>query len=285
MPFGNQMTWQCRDCRLTLEKRALVMGILNITPDSFSDGGQYHDPQSAISRALEMESQGADLIDIGGESTRPGAEPVTVAVELDRVIPVIRALKGRLRALISVDTMKAEVARRALAEGAHIVNDVSALTHDPAMPDVVKSFGAGVVLMHMKGEPRSMQTAPEYADVVAEISDYFTGRIQTLSCAGLDPMTIALDPGIGFGKTMDHNFQILANLGKFARLGRPVVLGPSRKRFIGDITDKEPGHRLAGTLAAVVCAVERGANIVRVHDVGEISDALRVLERIHLAAG
>lgn len=285
MTFTSPMLWRCRGFNMELEKRALVMGILNVTPDSFSDGGKFSDPRLAAERALEMESEGAGIIDIGGESTRPGAEPVPAETEAERVIPVIRALKGRLRSLISVDTMKAGVAERALAEGAHVVNDVSALTHDPDMPLVVKSFGAGVVLMHMKGEPRTMQAAPEYADVVAEISAYLAGRIQALSCAGLDPITFAVDPGIGFGKTTDHNFRLLANIGAFARLGRPVVLGPSRKRFIGDITGREPALRLAGTLAAVVCAVERGARVVRVHDVRETADALRVLERVNLAAG
>ena len=285
MTFGSPMLWRCRGIRMELDRRAVVMGILNVTPDSFSDGGKHLDPRLAVARALEMESDGAGIIDIGGESTRPGAEPVPAEIEAERVIPVIRALKGRLRAVISVDTMKACVAEQALAEGAHVVNDVSALTHDPAMPGVVKSFGAGVVLMHMKGEPRSMQAAPEYSDVIAEIASYLEGRIQALSSAGLDPVTLAVDPGIGFGKTTDHNFRLLANIGAFERLGRPVVLGPSRKRFIGDTTGRTPEFRLAGTLAAVVCAVERGARIVRVHDVRETADALRVLERIQMAAG
>ena len=272
------MLWRCRGIRMELDRRAVVMGILNVTPDSFSDGGKHLDPRLAVARALEMESDGAGIIDIGGESTRLGAEPVPAEIEAERVIPVIRALKGRLRAVISVDTMKACVAEQALAEGAHVVNDVSALTHDPAMPGVVKSFGAGVVLMHMKGEPRTMQADPRYDDVVGEVRDYLRGRAEAAMAAGVAQEKIWLDPGIGFGKTLDHNMALTAGLGALVDLGFPVLYAASRKRTIQaiDPTATLATDRLGGSLALALEGARRGSRMVRVHDVRETVQALKV---------
>lgn len=252
------------------------MGILNVTPDSFSDGGHYLDGNNAVAHGLQMAAEGADIIDIGGESTRPGALGVTVEDELERVIPVIEELAGKINAVISVDTMKATVAQRALEAGARIVNDVSALSHDPVMSDVVRESGAGVVLMHMLGSPRIMQDDPRYEDVVGEVTDYLRSRVEYLCGKGLDRNTLAVDPGIGFGKTVRHNLELLANLDMLGALGLPVVVGLSRKSFLGRLTGRGVEERLACSLAGLVFCILNGAHVMRVHDVRESWDAIRI---------
>lgn len=271
------MEWKCRDRVLRIDEGApLLMGILNVTPDSFSDGGRYLHTEEAVERGLQMLQDGADILDIGGESTRPGATEVSAEEEKARVIPVIRGIAARSRATLSVDTSKAEVARCAIEAGAHIVNDVSAMTRDPAMPGVARESGAGVVLMHMQGTPRSMQENPRYADVTAEVREYLRARVATLVAEGFDPQTLAVDPGIGFGKTVEHNVSLLANLAALRKTGRPVVIGLSRKRFLGHLTGREVNERLSASLAGLVFCVLNGAHILRVHDVRESRDAIRV---------
>ncbi len=271
------MEWQCRDRLMRVDGRPLVMGILNVTPDSFSDGGRFCTVERAVAHARRMVDDGAAIVDIGGESTRPGAEAVSEDEELARVIPVIEALAG-LPTVLSIDTMKARVAREAVAAGVHIVNDVSACTHDAAMPGVVAETGAGVILMHMCGTPRTMQVSPSYVDVVTQVRDYLAVRVAALTEAGVDRRAIAVDPGIGFGKTVEHNLALLANLDRLSDL--PVVVGLSRKRFLGAVTGREVDDRLVGSLAGLACAVLCGARIVRVHDVRESVDAAAIAARI-----
>jgi dihydropteroate synthase len=273
--------WQLGDRTLTIDRRPLVMGIVNVTPDSFSDGGSFLDPASALAHGQELVEHGADLVDVGGESTRPGAEPVSFSEELARVLPVVEGLAGRIAVPISVDTSKAEVARRCLQAGAEVINDVTALGGDAEMLEVVRAFGAGVVLMHMQGTPRTMQKGPQYEDVIAEVLAFLEERIAAVTSAGILRKRIALDPGIGFGKTGQHNLEILARLGEFQRLGRPVCLGVSRKAFIGKILERPLPERLAGSLAAILFAQARGAvQIVRVHDVRETRDAVNLFSAI-----
>lgn len=281
------ITWRCRDREIRIGARPLVMGIVNVTPDSFSDGGRYRTAGEAVRRGLEMAAQGADLVDVGGESTRPGAGAVSASEELARVIPVIRelarAFAGQPGApVISVDTRKAEVAAAALEAGAAIVNDVTALAGDPGMPAVAARYGAGVVLMHMRGEPATMQREPRYEDVVAEVGVYLSGRMAALLKAGLAPETMAFDPGIGFGKTADHNLRLVAGLARLAPPGRPVVLGVSRKQFIGGVTGcGVAADRLAGSLACAVWGATRGAHVWRVHDVKESVEAARMVAALN----
>jgi dihydropteroate synthase len=253
------------------------MGVLNTTPDSFSDGGAFLDPAAALSHAHVMAAEGADLIDIGGESTRPGAEPVAEDEELRRVMPVIEALGARAEVPVSVDTSKAGVARAALAAGATFVNDVTALRGDPDMAAVVAGAGADVCLMHMLGEPRTMQRDPRYDDVVAAVKAFLEERLSFAVAEGIPAERIWLDPGIGFGKTLAHNLELLRRLGEIVALGRPVVVGASRKRFLGALTGKPETDRVAGTVAANVIAYERGAHMFRVHDVAATRDALAVV--------
>lgn len=243
------------------------MGILNVTPDSFSDGGAYCGPEAAAARGAEMVAEGADIIDVGGESTRPSARPVPEAEELARVIPAVRALRERTDALISVDTMKASVARAALAAGADVVNDVSALRFDPDMAGVVAASGVPIVLMHMRGTPETMQSFPAYRDLFGEISSFLAERIEAARKAGIAADKIILDPGIGFGKTVEDNLALIDGLEFLEALDRPVLAGVSRKGFIGRTLGLEPGDRLEGSLAAGVICVARGAHILRVHDV------------------
>jgi dihydropteroate synthase len=252
------------------------MGILNVTPDSFSDGGRYPDADAAVAAARQMVADGADIVDVGGESTRPGAEGVNVDEEIRRVVPVIEALAAETDVVISVDTMKAPVADKAIACGAHIINDVTALTHDPAMVDVARDTGAGVVLMHMRGSPRTMQDDPHYDDVTEDIRQYLAARVEDAVDAGLNREALAIDPGIGFGKTAEHNVQLVAHLDRFTSLGRPVMVGLSRKRFVGMLTGAPVEGRLAGSLAGLSCSVLNGANVMRVHDVPESVQAARV---------
>jgi dihydropteroate synthase len=261
---------------LTKFARPAVMGVLNVTPDSFSDGGAFLEPAAAVAHAEQMVAEGADLVDVGGESTRPGAAPVDVAEELRRVIPVIEALASRGAAPISVDTSKAAVARAATGAGAVFVNDVTALRGDPDMAGVVADCGAELCLVHMLGEPRTMQDDPRYGDVVAEVAAFLEERLAFAVAAGIAEDRIWLDPGIGFGKTLEHNLELLRRLGEIVALGRPVVIGASRKRFLGAITGRPEPERIAGTVAANVLAFAQGAHMFRVHDVEATRDALLV---------
>jgi dihydropteroate synthase len=271
------MHWQCRQNRVALDGPPLMMGILNATPDSFSDGGSYLSVDAAVSRGRDMWHQGASIIDVGGESTRPGAEPVDEQTEMQRVLPVIEGLAAIPGLLISVDTTKASVAREALSAGACIVNDVSAMTGDPEMASVVRDSGAGVVLMHMRGTPRTMQDAPVYGAVVEEVTDWLAARLADACESGIASDAIVLDPGIGFGKTTEHNLMLIAQLDRLAALGRPVLAGMSRKRFIGELSDVAiASDRVAGSLAALTVAVMQGACILRVHDVAESRQAASV---------
>ena len=254
------------------------MGIVNVTPDSFSDGGRFLDPEAAIEHGRALLAEGADILDVGGESTRPGAPGVGAAEELERVLPVIEGVSGT-GARISIDTSKADVAERALAAGAEIVNDVTALS-DPRMAVVCSAAGAGLILMHMKGTPRTMQRDPTYDDVVAEVGDFLARRLEVALEGGVAAEAVWLDPGIGFGKTIDHNLDLIRGLGELRKLGRPIVLGASRKSFIGSISGRPVGERLGGSLAAAVLGAERGAAILRVHDVGPTREALMVAAAI-----
>ena len=255
------------------------MGIVNVTPDSFSDGGRFLPTDAAIARGLELVRQGADLLDIGGESTRPGSQPITLDEELQRVLPVITALAQQTTAVLSVDTSKADVASACLQAGAHLINDVTGLTGDPRMAEVARDLGAGVIVMHMQGAPATMQVAPHYDDVVTDLSRFFAERLQSLTAFGIPGEAIALDPGIGFGKTREHNIALLARLAEFATLGRPICLGVSRKGFLGKLLDRPLDQRLAGSLAAAAYALSQGAvQILRVHDVAETRDLVRVWE-------
>jgi dihydropteroate synthase len=251
------------------------MGVLNVTPDSFSDGGDFLESGAAVARARELAAEGADLIDIGGESTRPGAEPVGEEIELARVMPVIERLQKDALPL-SIDTSKAGVARAALAGGVSFVNDVTALRGDPEMAGVVADAGADVCLVHMRGEPRSMQDDPRYDDVLSEVRAFLEDRLAWAIDQGISEERIWLDPGIGFGKTLEHNLELIRRLGEIVAIGRPVVFGASRKRFLGKLTGRPERERVAGTLAANVLAFEQGAAMFRVHDVGPTRDALLV---------
>jgi dihydropteroate synthase len=247
------------------------MGVVNVTPDSFSDGGLFLDADAAVGHGEQLLRDGADILDIGGESTRPGADPVSADEELRRVVPVIERLSGR----ISIDTSKAEVAARALDAGASIVNDVSALRFDPEMAEVAASAEA-LCLMHMLGEPRTMQEDPRYDDVVSDVKAFLEERLAFAVAQGVSEERVWLDPGIGFGKTLEHNLELLRRLDEIVAIGRPVVIGTSRKSFLGRITGKPEDDRVAGTVATNVMALERGASVFRVHDVAQVADALKV---------
>lgn len=259
--------------------RPVVMGILNVTPDSFADGGHFLDPGAAIARARTMIGEGAAIIDIGGESTRPGAVPVTAEDEMRRVVPVIEALAGTVEAVISVDTTKPEVMAAAIAAGADMINDVNAL-RAPGALDVVAAADVAVCLMHMQGEPRTMQQDPCYADVVAEVSAFLAERARHCVDAGISRSRIVVDPGFGFGKTLAHNLQMMRHLDRFSSLGLALLVGLSRKSMIGAVLDRPVRDRLAGSLALAVLAVARGARILRVHDVGPTVDALRMIAAV-----
>jgi len=259
--------------------RPRIMGIVNITPDSFSDGGRLPTAQAAIDHALRLEEQGADILDLGAESTRPGSDPVSVDEELRRLMPVLEALVGRTRALISVDTRNAEVMRRAAEAGADIINDVSALTHDPDALEVAAETGLPVVLMHTLGDPKTMQLDPRYDDVALDIFDYLEERVLRAEAAGIDRSRLIVDYGIGFGKTPDHNLALLSQTALFHALGVPILVGASRKRFIGTLTGVEQAsERVAGSVGAAIAVVNQGAQIIRVHDVAETRQALTVWE-------
>jgi len=257
-----------------LGKRPLVMGILNVTPDSFSDGGRYMERERALEYAREMVAQGADIIDVGGESTRPGAHPVSLEEEVDRVVPVVEALSRELEVPISVDTRKAPVAKGALETGAIMVNDISGLRFSPDMIHVVAQYRPWVIVMHMKGTPKNMQKSPWYEDVVGEVEGFFEDRLRYLESHGISKERVILDPGIGFGKRLEDNLSLLRNIDRFLHLGCPIMVGPSRKSFIGTVLDLPVEERLEGTLAAVSIAVFQGAQVVRVHDVQPVRRAV-----------
>jgi dihydropteroate synthase len=274
--------WRCRERTLRCE-RTLIMGILNITPDSFSDGGNYFDLAQAVVRGLKLADEGADIIDVGGESTRPGAAPVDEAEELRRVVPVVRTLAERTNCAISVDTTKATVARAALQAGAHIINDISAATRDEDMAAAVAEYQAGLILMHCQGTPETMQEDPQYTDVVGEVRDYLGARVEALLVAGLPRENTAVDPGFGFGKTLEHNLALLRQLDQFTRLGRPIMVGLSRKSMLGALTgQKRPEHRVPAGLAALTAAILRGARLIRTHDVAASRDAARVADELRV---
>jgi dihydropteroate synthase len=275
---------RCGSMTLALGRRPLVMGILNVTPDSFSDGGRFIDPGAAVSHALEMCDAGADIVDIGGESTRPGSDPVSAGVELDRVLPVIDALtnaRGSSKATgvpISIDTRRAEVADAALRRGCHMINDVSAAS-DSEMADVLRDHpDVPIVLMHMKGDPKAMQEAPYYDDVVAEVRTFLDERARMLTGAGIARDRIVVDPGIGFGKRFGDNLELLNRVDSLRALGYPVLIGASRKRFLGELLDADPERRLPGSLAVAARCMQNGVDIVRVHDVTETTGLFRVLD-------
>ena len=269
-----------KDNILPIGERTCIMGVLNVTPDSFSDGGKYLDPLLAAEHAERMAEEGADIIDVGGESSRPGAEGISAAEELERIMPVLKTVAGRLKIPVSVDTRKSEVAREALRAGASVINDITALRGDPEMAAVIAEHGAGVVLMHMKGSPRDMQRDPAYKDVMGEIKAYLSGSIDIAHSAGIDPDKIIIDPGVGFGKTLEHNLEILRRLGELYDLGKPVLVGTSRKSFLGGITGKDGEARIFGTAASVAAAIMNGADVVRVHDVAAMKDIARVIDAI-----
>ena len=273
---GGPFVWKIMDRALHWGPRPLVMGVLNVTPDSFSDGGRFLEPTVAVDRALAMVAEGADLIDIGGESSRPGAESVGVSEELRRVIPVIEALARAIAVPLSVDTTKAEVARQGVRSGASIINDISALRSDPAMGRIAVESGVGVILMHRQGAPKTMQRAPEYADVVQEVKDFLISSLRAAKNSGIEPERILLDPGIGFGKNLQQNLTLLAELGSLVEIGRPLCVGVSRKSFIGTVTGAALPDRLPGSLSAAVVAMMHGAGLLRVHDVPETVAALNM---------
>jgi dihydropteroate synthase len=273
--------WRCRDRAVSLGDRTLVMGIVNVTPDSFSDGGMLSDAAAAVKHGLRLLEEGADVVDVGGESTRPGSDPVSAAEELQRVLPVVEGLRREApEALLSVDTRKADVARAAITAGADVVNDVGAGA-DPGMFDAVASTGAGLVLVHMRGEPKTMQEDPVYEDVVAEVRAFLGERIEAATAAGIARDRLCADPGIGFGKTTDHNLAVLRSIASFRDLGVPILVGASRKRFLGELSGTDdPTDRLDGSVAAAVWCASQGVELVRVHDVGPTVRALRVVEAI-----
>ena len=281
----------CRGNILHLGSRTLIMGILNVTPDSFADGGHYFEPRKAVARARRMAEEGADIIDVGGESTRPartygaGAHSVSTEEEIRRTAPVIEEIASGTDLIISIDTTKAAVAQKAIQSGASIVNDISAMRFDHGMAETVAQSDAAVVLMHMKGTPRTMQIKPTYRNLIREILDFLDLRRAAALNAGIAPGRILIDPGLGFGKRNTHNFEILARLDEFHELGCPLLVGPSRKKFIGAALDLPPEARLQGTLAALGFSVAAGAHIVRVHDVGAAVRAARVAEQIVAASG
>ena len=281
-PEGPELIWRCRDRVFDLSARTLVMGVVNVTPDSFSDGGRFFAPGAAVAHARRLLAEGADLLDLGAESTRPGAAPVSTAEQIRRLAPVITALATDPRTCLAVDTADAEVADRALELGARVVNDVTALA-DPEMAAVVARRGAGLVLMHMAGTPATMQQDPRYEDVTREVRDHLAARLEAAEQAGIPAERVALDPGIGFGKTARHNFELLARLGELEPLGRPLLVGVSRKSFLGKALDLPVDQRLEAGLAASAVAVFLGACIVRTHDVAATARAVRIADALREA--
>ena len=278
--MAEEAVWRCGPHAIALHRRTLLMGIVNVTPDSFSDGGSYGNVDDAVKHAIQMASDGADLLDVGGESTRPGSDAVPAAEEIARVVPVIQRIAHELPGSpVSIDTRKSAVARACLEVGATIVNDISAGA-DPDMFEAVREAGAGLVLMHMKGEPKTMQDDPTYHDVVAEVRGFLGDRVEAAVGAGVDRGHLCVDPGIGFGKTLEHNLAILREIAGFHRLGTALMVGPSRKGFIGALTQTEVGDRAEGTAGAVAWCAGQGVDVVRVHDVREMTRVVRVVDAI-----
>lgn len=271
----------CRGKQLAFGQRTLIMGVLNVTPDSFSEEGRYFEVDSAIAHAKRMVNEGADIIDIGGESSRPGALSISADEELTRVLPVVERLASEIPVPISIDTYKANVARRALQAGAHIVNDITALSGDSDMATVVSEMHAGLVLMHMKGNPRTMQHSPAYQNVISDILRFFQERIGEAEKNGIHPDSILVDPGIGFGKTTEHNLEILRRLRDFQSLNKPILIGTSKKSFIGKILDLPVNERMEGTAATIAWAIAQGADIVRVHDVKPMRRVAQMTDAIY----
>jgi dihydropteroate synthase len=276
---GGKLLWRFGERVLDCASRTHVMGVLNVTPDSFSDGGLFLDPEAAVRRGIDMAAQGADLIDVGGESTRPGSDPVPPEVEIDRVVPVIKRLAAEVDVPVSIDSRKPDVARAGLDAGAVIVNDISGGL-DPRMLEVLADSKAGMILMHMLGEPKTMQAEPRYDDVVAEVRAYLGQRIEAAVAAGIERERLCVDPGIGFGKTLGHNLALLRHIDAFSDLHRPVLVGPSRKSFLGKLLGAEVDDRLEGTAGAVAWVAAHGAHVIRVHDVLEMVRVVRVVDAI-----
>ena len=270
------MLWRVRQFEFVFPRPPLLMGILNVTPDSFSDGGRFLDPGAAVAHGLQLVAEGADMLDIGGESTRPQAVPVSAEEETARVLPVIRQLAGQIKIPISIDTTKPAVARAALDAGASLINDIAANRADEAMWRLAAATGAGYVLMHMQGTPQTMQQSPRYDDVLVEVSDFFRERLSRIAACGVSPEQVVLDPGLGFGKKLEHNLQLLAQLGHFTQWQRPLLVGASRKSFIGTLLGAGLADRLPASLACACWAVSEGACVLRVHDVAATRQALAV---------
>ena len=275
--------WRCGPFTLRCAERTHVMGILNVTPDSFSDGGRHFDPEAAVASGVRMVADGADVLDVGGESTRPGSEVVDPAHEIDRVVPVIKRLAAEVDVPISIDTRKAEVAQAALDAGATIVNDVSAGDFDPRIFDVTREANAGLVLMHMRGTPQTMTQLTDYQDVVGEVRDALAASVEAAGEAGIERDRIVIDPGLGFAKTTRQSLLLMKEIASFLELGRPLVVGPSRKSFIGHVLDLEVADRVEGTAGAVAWLASQGAHVVRVHDVREMTRVVRVVDAIRMA--
>ena len=269
-----QLAWQCGDRTYYLGEFPLIMGIVNVTPDSFSDGGHFLDRHAAVDHALKLAEEGADILDVGGESTRPNAEPVTVTEELRRVVEVVAELRSSTDRLISIDTTKAEVARQALAAGADIVNDISGLTFEPEIVDVCADSNCGVICMHILGIPQTMQTDPHYDNVVTDVCRFLSGRLASLEKSGIARERVVTDPGIGFGKTAQHNVELLSSIAALRNLDRPVLIGHSRKRFLAKVLGRPIEERTSGTIGVAIAVAAQGADIIRVHDVRETRDAL-----------
>jgi dihydropteroate synthase len=278
--LGEIHRFRARGKAFELGAKTWLIGVVNVTPDSFFNGGLYFEPARAIERALAMAAEGADIIDIGGESSRPGSSPIPAKEEKKRILPVIEILKQKKDVLISVDTSKAEVAESALAAGADIINDISAGRFDPRMLPLAARSGAGLILMHMKGTPRTMQIAPHYEDVTGEVKAFLKDRLEAAESCGVSRENIILDPGIGFGKTLEHNLALLNNLGSLSDLRRPLLIGVSRKSFIGKVLKLEAPDRLEGTIAASIVSLLRGASLLRVHDILPVKRAVAVAEAI-----
>lgn len=270
--------WRLKSGRLELSHRPLLMGVVNVTPDSFSDGGQFFDPASAVDRAMQLENEGADILDIGAESARPQSEPVSTDEELRRVMPVLESLCGQSKLPISIDTSKARVARAAISTGVEIINDITGLEGDPEMVQLAVESSAGVCAMHMQGSPQTMQDAPTYDDVVEDIFGYLSRRRDALLSAGIKPERICLDPGIGFGKTNQHNLTLIASAGRFHALGCPILIGHSRKRFIGKVLGDSNVDRTSGTVGVALALARQGVQIIRVHDVKPVREAMLLFE-------
>jgi len=273
-PTTGVRSWRIGETTHVLDGNPWLMGILNVTPDSFSDGGQFETVELALVRACEMVAAGAAMIDVGGESTRPGAVPVEAAEELRRVVPVVEAISGELDVPVSIDTMKAEVARAAVEAGASVVNDISGLESDPSMVSTCVDLDVAVICMHMRGTPQTMQDEPVYDDVVEEVARYLESRLDHLVSSGLAAERIVFDPGIGFGKTASHNLQLLSSIGRLHRAGRPVLIGHSRKRFLSKLLGRTVEERLAGTIGVALALAGQGTEVIRVHDVAAVHDAL-----------